>query len=220
MKTAQEIYTEYRVMPSLQLHQLRVAAVAKLICEYFKKPVNAHDVVLAALFHDMGNILKFDLGKTFPEFLEPEGLEYWQKVKDEFKKRYGSDQHEASLKIAREIGLSAMVVRCVDAVAFAKAEATLQYGLWEEKICEYADTRVGPRGVLPVVERLEEGRKRYEGRSINSGVTEPRERFDQLVKAELEIERLIFANTRIKPEDINDAAVEPVIEQLRTYTVA
>ena len=41
-------------MPGLQLHQLRVAAVGKLICEHLKKPVRTKDVVVACLFHDMG----------------------------------------------------------------------------------------------------------------------------------------------------------------------
>src|SRR3989344_4139901 len=159
MRTLRQIYTEYKIMPSLQLHQLRVASVAKLICGSFTKPVNEKEVVLACLFHDMGNILKFDL-TVFPEFVEPEGLKYWQKVQEEYRAKYGSDQHEASLKIARGLGLSDAVLLCIDSVAFSKAERTFAEGSWEQKICEYADTRVSPSGVLSLRDRLEEGRKR------------------------------------------------------------
>ena len=82
MRTPREIYAEFKIMPNLQLHQLRVAAVGKLISEHFTVPVNVRDVVLACLFHDMGNILKFDLTQ-FPEFREPQGILYWEEVKKE-----------------------------------------------------------------------------------------------------------------------------------------
>jgi len=86
MKSPKEIYREYRLMPSLSLHQLRVAAVAKLICDSFKERIDTNNVVLACLYHDMGNIIKFDLN-YFPEFTKPEGLEYWQKIKEDYIKK-------------------------------------------------------------------------------------------------------------------------------------
>ena len=100
MNTPREIYAQYKIMPSLQLHQLRMAAVAKLTFCNCKKLVNERDVILACLFHDMGNILKFDLTK-FPEFTQPEGIEYWESVKDEYRKKYGTDQHVATEAVAR-----------------------------------------------------------------------------------------------------------------------
>ncbi len=89
MKTPQEIYTAYEIMPSLQLHQLRVAAVAKLICQNFRQSVNERDVILACLFHDMGNTIKFE-PKLMPSVYEPEGVEYWLQIKAEYIKKYES----------------------------------------------------------------------------------------------------------------------------------
>ena len=57
----------------------------------------------------MGNIIKSDL-TVFPEFREPEGLDYWQNVKDDYVKKYGTDHHAANAIIAREIGLVDRVV--------------------------------------------------------------------------------------------------------------
>src|SRR3989344_8748672 len=105
MKTPREIYSAYKIMPSLQLHQLRVAAVAKLLCEGCTKPINEHDVILACLFHDMGNIIKSELS-YFPDFTEPEGVEYWERVKADFVEAYGTDSHTANIAIAKEIGFS------------------------------------------------------------------------------------------------------------------
>ncbi len=70
MKTVQQIYNDYNILPLLQLHQLRVAGVAKLITESITIPVDAQAVVLACLFHDMGNIIKADF-TYFPEALQP-----------------------------------------------------------------------------------------------------------------------------------------------------
>ena len=76
MVTIQEIYTHYQIMPVLQQHMLRVAGVTDLICQLAGDKVDSHNVVIAALLHDSGNIIKFDL-QRFPHFLEPEGLDYW-----------------------------------------------------------------------------------------------------------------------------------------------
>ena len=101
MRTAGEIYAAYTIMPALQLHQLRVAAVGKMIADHFSGTLHSNDVILACLFHDTGNIIKFDLDNdVLSQLREPEGKEYWQRVKDEWIAKYGNDEHVASLAIA------------------------------------------------------------------------------------------------------------------------
>ncbi len=218
MRTAQEVYTEYKIQPSLQLHQLRVAGVAKIVTEHFKLELNARDVIAACLLHDMGNILKFDF-TVFPDFSEPEGIEYWENIQKEFEQKYGKDQHVATLTIAREIGASRGVLECIDIVAFSKIKQTLTSGTWEQKICEYADCRVAPLGVVSLTERLLEGRQRYASRQQD--IESFREdRYQELVDAQRELQREIFSHTDITPEDITEAAVAPHFEALRNYPVA
>ena len=219
MKTPREIYSAYKIMPSLQLHQLRVAAVGKLICGNFTKPINEPDIVLACLFHDMGNILKFKLGQI-PEALEPQGLEYWEGVKEDFKKRYGIDEHKATEAIAQEIGLSEAARTYIKAVKFSFADKTRVEGSFEEKICEYADSRVAPYGVVSLEARLEEGRKRSLSHNISGSLASPKNRYDALVEAERGIEKDIFAQTKIKPEDVTDSSVAQLLEELWEYPVA
>lgn len=216
MKTAAQIYEQYDIMPSLRLHQLRVAAVGKLVCDNFKKPVKTGDVVLACLFHDMGNVIKMDL-TSFPEFLEPEGLDYWKNVKAEFVKKYGDNAHKANIAIAREIGLPPAVVVLIDGISFSNIENIVVDASLEQKISEYADDRVGPHGVLSLSERLAEARARY----IESGKTYYTvEGFERLSEFVYMLEEQIFAEAKIRPEDINDAAVAPSVEELRNYPVA
>src|SRR4051812_46159318 len=157
MKKVSDIYAEYKIMPPLQLHQLRVAAVAAMICNSLPG-VDKETVVIACLFHDMGNIIKSDL-LYFPEFIQPEGLDYWKKVKQEYIQKYGADEEEATKEIAREIKLPQKVMSCIDAIGFSKLTERVNNPSVEKKICYYADQRVGPYGVLTIQGRLEEGRK-------------------------------------------------------------
>jgi putative nucleotidyltransferase with HDIG domain len=69
-------------MPTLQQHTLRVAIVAVKICDSLPN-ADKEIVVIACLFHDMGNIIKSGL-PYFPEFIQPEGSAYWEKVKQEY----------------------------------------------------------------------------------------------------------------------------------------
>lgn len=220
VRTPIEIYTRYKIMRNLQLHQLRVAAVGKMICDNLFWPIDTNAVVVACLFHDMGNILKFNLA-YFPESLEPEGLKYWENVKSEYTKKYGMNQHGATKKIAEEIGLQEAVIKCIDAVGFSKAGEVLKSDSYEKKICEYSDMRVGPHGVLSLEERVMDGRKRYLARGVSSqlSVLETADRFDELLMVSRELEKQIFASEGIKPEDITDSAIKETMEKLREYSV-
>ena len=220
MKIATQIYEQYNIMPSLQLHQLRVAAVAKLISDNFDPPaggpVNTHDVVLACLFHDMGNIIKSDL-TYFPEFVEPEGLEYWEKVKANFVLKYGANHHKANVMIVRDIGLPPASIALIDGIGFSQLEFVVADDSFERKIVQYADIRVGPHGILPLKERLEEGRKRYNTTRKARMYYESNDEFIRLARFAGELEKQISAHMRIGPDDIDDAAIETVVDELRWY---
>jgi len=228
MRNVRAVYTEYNIMPSLQLHQLRVAAVAKLICQGFsseggsasggQKPVDERVVVLACLFHDMGNIIKSDL-KYFPEFIEPKGLKYWEKVKREFISKFGPKPHEANVAIAEKIGLPDASVVLIDSISFSKLAEVVADDSHERKIMQYADLRVGPHGILPLTDRIAEGRKRYNTTRTERSYYESDEGFGGLARAAEELEKQVFAGMRLKPEDVTDTSIAQLIEELWEYTV-
>lgn len=219
VKTPREIYAAYKIMSGLQLHQLRVAAVGKLICDNFDKPINERDVILACLFHDMGNTIKFE-PKLMPDVYQPEGVEYWLGVKAEYIKKYGNNPHNANVAIAKELGLSERVVEMMDAVGFSRLKNVVQSLSVELKVLQYADMRVAPLGIRSMEERITEGRTRYEARVPENRVRHfTDDGFSELLEAARRLEQQIFAETMIKPEDINDATVAPLIETLRDYPI-
>jgi hypothetical protein len=210
MRTVQELYSQYKILPSLQLHQLRVAAVAKKIVEHFDGALDKEAIITACLFHDMGNIIKSDL-ERFPDFVKPEGIEYWEEVKKDFITRYGSDDHVATDAIAKEIGFAPNILLCLANTGISKASQTEASDSFELKICEYSDMRVGPYGVLPMEERIADLRVRYGNKKhvISS------DQFEALVESLRGIEKQIFARTSIAPGDITDEGITGTIEDLR-----
>lgn len=219
--TTQEIYERYHIMPGLQLHQLRVAAVAEAICENSLLELDTQSVVLAGLFHDMANIIKSDL-VLFPELLEPLGIGHWQRIKDEFVAEYGINEHAAAQRIARAIGLPDEVIQLIGGIGFSKLETIRDDASYEQKIIEYADLRVGPHGVLSMAARLEEAHQRYRHRygDENNDIPRTEESYERLRAAASDIEQQIFTDASIGPDDITEESVQPAIKKLRDLSVA
>ena len=214
-KSIEDIYKKYKIPPSLQRHMLWVAAVASMICDNFEESLLKEDIVTACLLHDMGNIVKYDMD-VFPDLLEPEGAEYWKKVQEEFMQKYGKDDHQANLKIVKELGLSINIIQFVDRVDFPLWCANSRDNNMGNKIMIYSDSRVCPHGIVSYEERMEEGRKRYQDRKDNNLKEEERKK---LVACGKDIEKQIFAKCKIKPEDINDETVKQIIEKLKDFVV-
>lgn len=214
MKKISEIYTEYKIMLGLQEHMFRVAAVASLICDNFNEPLFKEEIITACLLHDMGNIIKSNF-EFLPEFLEPEGLEYWQKVKDDYIKKYGNNEHEATKKIMKELNVSTEAIKFVDQIVFSLLCHHRDSNNFDTKIIQYSDGRVDPYGVVSYDERMNEAKKRYKNHQNN-----PREEeWQKMVACGKEIEKQIFAKCKIKPEDINNDTVTPIILSLRNFVI-
>lgn len=203
MKPITQIYSEYRLIPALQEHQLRVSAVAKQICESMAEPVDEESVIKTTLLHDMGNIIK-SIFSIFPEFLAGKSVEYWQGVKDDYIAKYGDDEHHATAEIAKELNVDDKVLKLLGSVGFSKAIFNAKNGSLEAKICCYSDMRVGPYGILSLSERLAEGKKRYG--NVGKSFIDPTV-YDGIVKSVYEIEKQVFAHSKITPEQITNASI-------------
>jgi hypothetical protein len=214
MKKITEIYKEYKIMPLLAIHQIRVAAVASMICDSLDISVEKDDIVKACILHDMGNIVKFNLNR-FPKHNEPEGIEYWLKVQEEFILKYGSDDHKANLAVAREMGVSPRIYDLIDCIdsGVASAEKIVAGDDYGIKICAYVDNRVSPHGVVSVEHHSLDAKDRYKGH-LHEFSEESRLSFVEKINI---IENQIFTHSNIEPEDINDESVAPIIEKLKNF---
>lgn len=208
-----EIYKKYKIMPNLQEHMLRVAAVASIICDNFDNALDKNSIISACLLHDMGNIVKFNL-KLFPDFRQPEGIDYWTKIQQEFRTKYGNNDYEATYKILNEININQRIVQLIKSIEFAKTPENIKHPDFESKICLYSDLRVGPKQIMSLNDRLAEVKERYKK---NKGVSETF--YNSLVENANILEKQIFKYCKIKPEDITEEKVKPLIEKLRNFNI-
>lgn len=227
MKKITDIYQEYKIMPNLVEHHLRVAGVAMQICDSLDIDVDREMLITACLVHDMGNIIKFKLG-YFPESIETEGLEYWQQVQNDYIEKYGKDEHYATLEIVKELGLGVEVYELVACIGFLTAKETVDSQDFNKKICSYADMRTGPNGIISLEDRLLDAKNRYEQAEtsssiINRGSDYPvgttdnlRDVFETSMRS---IEKQIFEHCSIRPDEINDESVNGEMEKLREYSL-
>lgn len=210
--TIADIYATYNVMPILQDHMIRVAYVARTISEHTTEPTNTEEIMHACLLHDLGNIAKFNL-EVVPEAIEPEGLEYWQKIQNDFIEKYGADEVEATHTICQEIGVPDTIMRLVNAFGTRNVITLTQNQDLEKMIVNYADHRVSPYGIDTLRNRINDQNER-----IRASLT-PEQAENKIAKrkesneAKFELERLIFEKTDIKPEDITDVAVNEIMDE-------
>jgi hypothetical protein len=226
-----EIYKKYQIMPQLQEHQLRVAGVAELVCASFSRgttrnltrndaealSIDRDDIVAACLLHDMGNIIKFDLTESRSVLNQEIDIEFWQKIKKKYLKKYGTDEHHASLEIAKEAGALPRVIELIDCIGFNNGKANAGTKDFGKKICSYSDMRVEPLGVVSLGGRLADLRVRYDKRFHLLGDNkEARSEFENGLR---EIERQIFEHCSIKPEDITEKAITLFKEKLKSFEI-
>ena len=202
-------------MPNLRLHMFRVAGVASVICDNIAENVDRESVITACLLHDMGNIIKFKLD-LFPTFLEPEGREYWQNVQNEYFKKYGKDEHVATLDIAREIDVNHKVMNLLESIGFTQAKENYETAYFDRKIAAYSDMRVEPHGVVSLEDRFRDGRKRTRIHKPNS---HDESLFEEMSSFLRKIEKQIFEKTAIKTDDVTDEKISDYVKKLSDFEV-
>jgi hypothetical protein len=214
MKNIIDIYKEYKIMPNLVMHQIRVAAVAMQICESLDIEIDKESIVKACLLHDMGNIIKFKLDH-FPEWSDPEGIDYWAKVKEEYILKYGNNEHQSSHTIAQELGVASYIIDLINCIDSSIIKNIDMGNDLNQKICMYSDNRVSPYGIVSIEEHSLDAKERYKNHP-HAFIEEKRLIFMGNLYS---IEKQIFSHTKIKPEDINDESVKNYLEKLKDYSI-
>jgi hypothetical protein len=201
MKISQ-VYERFDVPPNLQEHMFRVAKMCLFISDHWKGiNLDKKLIVKGALLHDLGNIVKFNFGK-YLKLLDKElpRIDHWKNIQKKTIEKYGSDDHEVTIKMLEEINTSQKLKDIVSTKSFSSSLETEESDNWELKILYYADLRSGTFGVLPLKERLDEALPRLKKYKDLGNL-------DDLITACEDIEKQIQANLdtevlKIKEENI------------------
>ena len=207
------IYKRFFIPTVLELHMMRVAAVGTLICNNWTgSEIRKNNIIAVLLIHDLGNIVKFDLDSRDKRklFLEEKDLDYWRKIKAEVMTKYGSEEHEATSNMARELGIDKDMQELLDGMSRYEGD---RKGMSNEEytevcICAYADLRVAPFGVVSASERVQDLIYRYTGRS-NEAV------FKELLETSPKLENYIFKHVSITPGKITEESTAPIVAKFR-----
>jgi hypothetical protein len=152
----QVVYEKYTIPPNLQKHMLRVAALSQVITESWIGPViDNKSILLTCLFHDMANIIKFNFSKPSLFKEDDAQADYWKKIQVKFVKKYGSNIHVATQVIAKEMGLTPQVVGLIKKLEWENIMRVIEDEEYESALTIYCDMRMGPYGILPLQERLD-----------------------------------------------------------------
>ena len=205
-----EIYSQYNIKRDIQEHMFRVAAVASMICDYMHESLDKNKIISVCLLHDMGNLIKDSLN-FYPKFFEPEGVEYWKGVREEFVKKYGTNPDQATISIVQELNIEKTAFSLLQKVVLKQLEDFKNLNDWEMMTCKYADVRVSPTGILPFRDRLQE----WQGR--NPQFTE--QYVQNTINLFSKLEKDIFAKCKIKPEDITEEIIQPIVSGLRNFVI-
>lgn len=223
-----ELYDRYKIPRNLQEHQIKVAALSFLIAKKLNIKENEYvSLILSLLLHDMGNILKFNF-EIYPDLFDSDSKKYWLSVQKEYREKYGSDINKATLEIVKEIFKEKKYIKfklndllyevkvedifeILESIGFSKVEATLKNKNILVKIATYSDMRVGIYGVLPLTERVEEGRKRYMKNFVNKKYVD----FDKNLLFLIDIENYLCKKSNSKIDLISENEVMPFVGILK-----
>lgn len=213
------IYQVYGLPINLQMHMLRVTAVALWILDRWTGDnLNRQEIEETLLLHDIGNLVKVSEDKfesLFPDTYPMESFQYWRNIREFIIKRYGKTDTEATLNIVKEINVREQIIHMIEKKQFVNNKETYLNKDYAIKICAYADQRVSPNGVLSLENRLNEAIIRYRGVK-NASVNSPNR--EALIEYARKIEEQIFKFVDGRPEDITDAAIQDYIEELKLFS--
>jgi hypothetical protein len=134
----------------------------------------------------MGNLVRFKFDD--PDMLEGEDVQYWQQAQQQFIRQYGSHDHQATLAICQDIGLSTSVIDTIKIAEWDDTLALLKDNKIAACILVYADMRVGPYGILSYRDRIDNVQQRS-----------PSVHYHQRLEYAQILEKTLQAHTDISP---------------------
>lgn len=199
-----EAYEKYTIPLNLQKHMLRVAALSQIVTENWRSPVIDKTAILfTCLFHDMANIIKFDFSKPSLFKEEDSRVDYWKRVQLHFVEKYSLNIHEATQAIAKEMGLAPQVVSLIKKLEWENILHVIEGQDYESALTIYCDMRMGPHGILPLSERLNNLKTRAKS-----------DHFAFYEKATPSLEKMLQQYVSIPLNSINDAQLNDRFEVL------
>jgi hypothetical protein len=203
--TVDQAYQTYQTPKGLQEHMLRTAALAAIILEgWTGGAIDKDAIIRACTIHDIAKPMRFDPDKQTQFGMSPVDIEKLRKLQIRIRINFGSDEHHATVGIAREIGCNASIIRCIDNLEWKYIPRLLEENNLESLIPIYCDMRIGPRGILRLDQRITELRDRTGGSDYEDNMKNGRA-----------LEDVVTQNTKTDLGTITDSDLNQRFSDLR-----
>ena len=196
--TIGQIYSEFFIPLSLQKHMLRVAALAEILVNSWATELeHKEEIIKTSLFHDIAKPMKFDLSKQAQFGMKPKDIEKLAKHQKHLEKKYGKNEHLATVAICKEIGLSQESLRLLNNLEWKYIPRLISEQDIDSLIPIYCDMRIGPSGILSLKQRLLELKNRVSEQDYETDI-----------KNGFELEKIIQENIVININSITHSQIE------------
>ncbi len=207
-----EVYERFCVPVTLQEHMIRVAWVAKIICNHWIwEKIDGELIIKSALLHDLWNIVKMDFSLHDEWYWE--SIERWNVKKQEIIQRYWPSAHDATLAMCDELWVDQRVIEIINCIGIESFGETQDVSN-EIKIVRHADMSVDPWWITSIWNRFLEAQKRYPTRPRAQDIL-----FEQLFEMAHQCQKELFSQTTIQPDDITNVSTKEIQGALRNFTI-
>lgn len=195
--TVEQVYSHFHTPKNLQHHMIRVAALTQLVIDHWMgQPIDRQSVLATALFHDLAKPITFDMNNQ-KQFVKSEAeLRQLQIDHDDLIQRFGTNEHEALVKMFKEIGLSEKAQKLVNNLEWSYSDRLIEENDFESLIPIYCDMRISPKGIVAIADRILE---------LDSRV--PVEDLDLRLASAERLEKIIQDNTSFDLNSIDDKQI-------------
>jgi 5'-deoxynucleotidase YfbR-like HD superfamily hydrolase len=167
--TIKDIYNKFQIPKNLELHMLRVGALANIITDNWNGgKIDKDSIIRAALIHDIAKPLIFDPNKQAQFGMSKNEIENLIKLQKYIKSNFGQDEHIALIEIAKYLECDSKIVDILDNSDWSNLSRLLDEKSLESLIQIYCDMRIGPKGILTIDDRLNELEQRQPAQDFKS----------------------------------------------------
>jgi len=203
-----KIYSKYKTLPNLQLHMLRVGALAQIITNnWVGEIIDKESIIKTCLLHDIAKPINFDMTNQKQYIKDDNELIEIEECNNFLISNYGVEEHPALEMIGKEIGVSEKSLELLKNLEWHYIKKLLANNDIESLIPIYADMRISPNGIVSIIDRVEDLKKRT-GKENN-------QQFEYIQK----LESLINENTKANLYQITNQEINIMIKNFKNYNI-
>jgi hypothetical protein len=152
-----QAYEKYMTPKNLQEHMLRVTALSKIIIDNWTgQTIDKFAIIKICALHDITKPVTFDTSKAVQAKygMSQEDISNLGKLKKFIKENLGTDEHKAAVEMCRDMNLGEKVVKMMEDMEWKYAQRLLDENNLESLIPIYCDMRIGPKGMMDLLQRV------------------------------------------------------------------